>query len=187
MSQQNRVSYTTLCPLEHTEAGEFPVWFDMDEKTFGCDGPTGGEPHRFDSLPEQVSPEPSIVEVARRSGEVARSVGDWLESSPPLLGDAFHQRKDFPWLEHPTEHSENRVDSEHKPPASAGVSGSSEESPESQGRSLEAASVSPVTIQQHENRTVPASAIQWLQKALALKPDYTEAREALNQAAGKNK
>jgi len=32
-----------------------------------------------------------------------------------------------------------------------------------------------------------ASAILWLHKALALKPDYTEAREALNQAIGKNK
>ncbi len=169
MSQQNRVTYTTLCPREHTQAGEYPVWFDMDAKTFGCDGPTGGEPHRFDSLPEQVSPEPSIVEVARRSGQVARSVGDWLESSPPLLGDAFHQRKDFPWQEHPKEHSETRGDSEHKPPVFGSVQGSSEESPESQGRSLEAPSVAgcgePATIQeagergeftqQHENRTVP--------------------------------
>jgi Flp pilus assembly protein TadD len=30
-----------------------------------------------------------------------------------------------------------------------------------------------------------AHAIQWLQKALALKPDYAAAREALNQATGK--
>jgi len=31
----------------------------------------------------------------------------------------------------------------------------------------------------------PAHAIQWLQKALALKPDYAAAQEALNQATGK--
>lgn len=52
----NRVTYTTLCPREHTQAGEYPVWFDMDEKTFGCDGPTEGEPHRFDSLPGEPEP-----------------------------------------------------------------------------------------------------------------------------------
>src|SRR5271157_6414964 len=57
MSQQNRVTYTTLCPREHTQAGEYPVWFDMDEKTYGCDGPTEGPPHRFDSLPGQQQPE----------------------------------------------------------------------------------------------------------------------------------